>query len=77
MSFYEMMCFAKVYNVACGFSSPLTVSKQELDIVCEILKKNADNCWNWNQEQKEFYKLLVDYTKNHIEENRNDFTSMG
>ncbi len=67
MDFNEMICFAKVYSAAFGFTSPMTVSKQEFEIVCELLKKNTDNRWDWSQNQKEVYKLLVDFVKNQIE----------
>lgn len=68
MSLYEMLCFAKVYCAAFGFSS-LAISRQEIDIAFEVLKKATDNRQDWTQEQKDVYKLLVDFSKNQIEGN--------
>ncbi|MBR3095871.1 MAG: hypothetical protein IKH12_09805 [Clostridia bacterium] len=67
MNFYEMMCFAKVYSVVMGLSSPMTVSKQEIDVVFELLKRNTDNRPDWTHEQKETYKMMVDFVKHQIE----------
>lgn len=67
MSFYEMICFAKVYNVACGIAHPATVSENELDVAVEVIKRMIDNRDNWTQEQKEIYKLIADYAKDKIE----------
>ena len=66
MTLYEMICFAKVYNAAMGFVDRRTVSVQEVDVVIELLKKNADNRSDWTQEQKDIYKAMADYTKERI-----------
>lgn len=63
MSFYEMICFAKVYNAAFGVPSPSPVTKQDIEITIEILKKMADNRNDWTQQEKESYKLLADFAK--------------
>ena len=64
MNFYESICFSKLYAVAFGLTPIHSISKQEVDIAAECLKKMADNSIYWTQEQKDLYKLLVDYAKN-------------
>ena len=66
MTLYEMICFAKVYNAALGLTDRRTVTNQEIDVVIELLKKNADNRNDWTQEQKDIYKAIADYTKYRI-----------
>lgn len=66
MTLYEMICFAKVYNAALGLTDRRTVSSQEIDVVIELLKKNADNRNDWTQEQKDTYKAIADYAKDRI-----------
>lgn len=67
MTFEEMIAFTKVYNVVMGIAHPATVSKYEIDLVCETMKKMVDNRRDWTHQQKEIYKLMVDYTKSRIE----------
>lgn len=59
-----MICFSKAYCALLGLTSPLSVSKCEKDLAYEAIKKMADNRYDWTHEQKELYKLLVDYVKN-------------
>lgn len=66
MTLYEMICFAKVYNAALGLPDKRSVTTQEIDIVIELLKKNADNRIDWTQEQKDIYKAIADYAKDRI-----------
>lgn len=63
ITFEELICFSKVYSVLLGMTSPLSVSKYEKDLAYEAIKKMADNRYDWTHEQKELYKLLVDYVK--------------
>lgn len=67
MTFYEMICFAKVYNAAFGLADKRTVTNQEIDVVIELLKKLADGRSDWSQEQKDIYKAIADYAKKQIE----------
>ncbi len=67
ISFYELTCFTKVSNAAFGICSSTSISKAEFDIAFEVLKKLTDNRCDWTQEQKEQYKLLVDFVKHGIE----------
>jgi len=63
MNFDEMFCFARLFALAMGGSYPKKLSEREMDMACELLKKMADNSANWTLEQKEMYKLMVDYAK--------------
>ena len=69
MDLNELMCFAKVYSVVMGLASPMSVSKREIDVAIEALKKNADNRWDWTQEQKDLYKLMLDFAKQNLKKN--------
>lgn len=63
MYFFEMICFSKVLCAAMGLINRNTITKQEADIACEVLKKIADNRNDWVPEQKELYKVAVDIVK--------------
>ena len=67
ISFYELACFSKVYTAALGMCPCASISKAEFDIAFEVIKKLTDNRFDWTQEQKENYKLLVDFVKHGIE----------
>jgi hypothetical protein len=64
-----MTAFSRVYNAALGISDRSTVSKQDVDITIEILKKMADQRNDWTQQDKDAYKLLADYAKEHYKGN--------
>ena len=66
MTPHEEYCVARVYNAALGIIDRKTITKHELDITIEILKKYADDQGNWTDDQKEVYKLLADYAKEQI-----------
>ena len=66
MTPHEEYCVARVYNAALGIIDRKTITKHELDITIEILKKYADDQGNWTDDQKEAYKLLADYAKEQI-----------
>ena len=66
MTFYDLICFAKVYCAAFGITDQRTVTNQEIDVAIEVLKENADNRSDWTQEQKETYKAIADYAKSQI-----------
>lgn len=68
MNFFEATCFARVYGVACGQIDKSTISKQEVDVTIEFLKKFTDNRNDWTQEQKDNYKLIADYVKENIKQ---------
>lgn len=66
MTFNEMLSFTKVYNVAFRLAHPSTVTSRDKEITMELLKKMVDNRNDWSKEQKEQYKLLVDFVKEKI-----------
>lgn len=63
MNFYDILSFAKLFSLATGNTKHITMSSAELEIASEALKKLADERNDWNKEQKEYYKMLVDYAK--------------
>lgn len=63
MNFSDMLSLAKLFTLATNSTATLTMSSEELEVACEVLKKLADEKAIWSQEQKEYYKLLVDYAK--------------
>ncbi len=63
MNFYETICISKLYAVAFGFAPRQSINNTEIDVAAECLKKMADNNYTWTQEQKDQYKLLVDFAK--------------
>ena len=72
MTHQEEYCVSRVYNAALGIIDRKTVTKHEIDITIEILKKHADDRDDWTQEQKEAYKLLADFVKEQIKRDFND-----
>lgn len=66
MTPHEECCVARVYNAALGIIDRKTITKHELDITIEILKKYADDREDWTDDQKDAYKLLADYAKEQI-----------
>ena len=62
MTNQEEYYVSRVYNAALGIIDRKTVTKHEIDITIEILKKYADDREDWTDDQKEAYKLLADYT---------------
>lgn len=71
MTYYNLFCFAKLYAVATGLDRQSSLSKAEVDAACEALKSMADNCNNLNQEQKEWYKMIIDFCKEESEKHNN------
>ena len=76
MNFFEAMCFARVYGAACGQIDKNTISKQEVDVTIEFLKKFTDNRNDWTQEQKDYYKLMADYVKENIKQDIDRINSL-
>ena len=72
MTPYEEICVTRVYQAAIGTIDRKSITKEEIDITIEILKKHADERHDWNDQQKEAYKLLADYAKEQIKRNIND-----
>lgn len=68
MNFVEIISFAKVYSVALGLDDKRVLSKMDLDIASEFLKKSADEFPYWNQSQRDVYKFLTDFIKETLKE---------
>ena len=67
MSIYEQLCVTKLFYAAMGMMERQTITLDEFDIACEALKHLADQRRDWTEQQKYFYKWLVDYAKESIE----------
>ena len=59
MNMYELMSVAKLFSQAMG--GQVTTSYAEQDMALRILKEMASYRKDWTEEEKEFYKLMVDY----------------
>lgn len=62
MNFYEALCFAKLFERAIG--GQVSMSEIEKEVACESLKRMADQRNDWTEEQKNYYKMMVDFSKN-------------
>lgn len=71
MTPYEELCVTRVYQAALGTIDRKTITKKEIDITVEVLKKHADDRIDWNDQQKEAYKLLADFAKEQIKRDIN------
>lgn len=60
MNTHEIICVAKVLSISMGWTDKNIITKLEIDIAADALKKQADNIWYWTEEQRNFYKSLVE-----------------
>jgi hypothetical protein len=58
--FGKMISLAKVFAMAMG-DRTITISSEERDAAFEELKVRADHRNDWTEEQKEYYKMMVDF----------------
>ncbi len=58
--FSQFISLAKVFAMAMG-DRRITISSVEQDAAYEALKTMADRSNGWTQEQKEYYKMMVDF----------------
>lgn len=58
--FSKFICLAKVFAVAAG-DRTITISSAEREAAFESLKTIAEHCNDWTEEQKEWYKMMVDF----------------
>ncbi len=63
MTFDQVLSLAKIINAIYNNNSSVKVTKRDKEIAAESLKLLADQRCDWTQEQKELYKVLVDYVK--------------
>ena len=67
MNIYELMSVAKLLSQAMG--GQVTTSYAEQQMALRILKEMANYRQDWTEEEKEFYKLMVDYGKELLRQN--------
>lgn len=65
MNMYELMSVAKLFSQAMG--GQVTTSYAEQDMALRILKEMASYRQDWTEEEKEFYKLMVDYGREQLQ----------
>ena len=69
MNPYEQKCLTKVVLAAMGIVDRRTVTHIELETTFKALESFTDNNPNWNENQKDFYKTLVNIVKELMKEN--------
>ncbi len=62
MTLEEMMLCAKVFAYAMGDRS-ISLNQTDKDFAVSMLKRMADQRWDWTEEQKSQFKALVDVCK--------------
>ena len=62
MTLEEMMLCAKVFAYAVGDHS-VNLNQVEKDSAVGLLKRMANQRWDWTENQKERFKLLVEMCK--------------
>ena len=63
MTIYEQLCVTKLFFIAMGMIAQDSIAQTEMDVACEALKRAADQRYDWSDQQRTIYKLLVDYAK--------------
>lgn len=58
--FSQFISLAKVFAMAMG-DRRITISSAERDAAFKALKTMADHRNGWTEEQKEYYKIMVDF----------------
>lgn len=53
----------KLLLAAMNGINPKDITSNEKDVICEVLKRRADQRTDWSDEQKMVYKALADYVK--------------
>lgn len=69
--FSQFISLAKVFAMAMG-DRRITISSAERDAAFEALKTMADRSNRWTEEQKEYYKMMVDFGNEVIKGKEND-----
>lgn len=64
MTFYDMICFAKLFSRIPNGN--MTMTDMELEVAAKMLKDLGDSSPNWTPMQKDLYKAMVDATKEGI-----------
>lgn len=66
MTLEEMMLFAKICAYVMGDES-ITLDQLDRDAAIIMLKKMADNTSNWNETQKQLFKMCLDSCRKYQE----------
>ncbi|MCM1302549.1 MAG: hypothetical protein NC305_10240 [Lachnospiraceae bacterium] len=69
--FSQFIGLAKIFAMAMG-DRKITVSGEERDAAFEALKTMAGHRNGWTEEQKEYYKMMVDFGKEVTKGKEND-----
>ena len=63
----EVLSITKI--IACFFGDKtVVITDFDKKVACDALKKMADNKYNWTSQQKESYKMLVEYLEQCIDQ---------
>lgn len=62
MSLEEMMLCAKFFAYAMGDRS-VSLRETDKELAVDMLKRMAEQRWDWTEQQKQQYKILVDVCK--------------
>lgn len=62
LSLEELMLCAKLFAYAMGDRS-ITLNQMDKDLAVIMLKRMADQKWNWTEQQKVQYKMWLDTCK--------------
>ena len=68
MTFVELISFCKVFSVALHLDSERILSRADLEIASEALKRMGGEAPYWDQYQRDAYKAMVDFTKRKLDE---------
>lgn len=69
LTFEEMMLFAKILAYISGDRS-ISLNQIDRDSAIAVLKRMADQRMDWNEQQKEQFKSMVDICKQYSCTNR-------
>lgn len=68
MNFSDMISFAKLFYVTIGGAQNMSLTSDKKEAACGVLKHIAEQRNDWNEEQKELYKTMVDFAKEKTKE---------
>lgn len=66
-TFYELVCFAKVFSKTFAIDRRVSVTREEEKTAIEVLKKINEDRNDWTQEQKEAYRAFADFAKEMVD----------
>lgn len=66
MDFFEVISFAKLFSLA--FGGNITLTEAELEAAAELLKNMSDARTDWTPQQRDTYRVMVDFAKEYSKE---------